>query len=68
MMNHEMFAGLGFLWLLLVSAIIVIPLWRICQRIGYAGPLGLLILIPFVNIALIYFIAFGPWKQSEDKS
>ncbi len=68
MMNHEMFAGLGLVWFLLVGAIFVIPLWRICQRIGYAGPLGLLILVPFVNIALIYFIAFGPWKPTESKN
>lgn len=64
-MNHEMFAGMGFLWMLLIAIIAVIPVWRICQRIGYAGPLGLLILVPFANIVLLYFIAFGPWKQSN---
>lgn len=66
-MNHEMFAGAGFLWLLFIGALVVIPVWRICQRIGYAGPISLLILIPFVNIALIYFIAFAPWKPMKDK-
>ncbi|WP_417666107.1 hypothetical protein [Pseudidiomarina sp.] len=64
-MNHEMYGGMGLLWLLVVGLIVVIPVWRICQRIGYAGPLALLILVPFANIVLLYFIAFGPWKQND---
>ncbi|MBV2131140.1 hypothetical protein KQY15_18730 [Rheinheimera sp. SM2107] len=65
MMNHEMFAGMGFLWMLIVGAIFIVPAWRICQRVGYPGPLGLLIVIPIANIILLYFIAFGPWKNVD---
>ncbi|WP_417436528.1 hypothetical protein [Idiomarina abyssalis] len=65
MMNHEMFAGMGFLWMLVVGLIFVIPAWRICQRAGFPGPLGLLIVIPIANIILLYFIAFGPWKNVD---
>jgi len=36
MMNHEMFAGMGFLWMLIVGAIFIVPAWRICQRIVVA--------------------------------
>ncbi|WP_404399504.1 hypothetical protein LG288_07345 [Idiomarina seosinensis] len=63
MMGHEMFAGMGFLWMLFIGLLLVIPTWRICQRIGYPGPLGLLILVPIANIVLLYFIAFSRWKR-----
>lgn len=62
MMNHGMFAGVGILWMLVIGVIFVVPAWRLCQRVGYPGPLGLLVLVPLANIALLYFIAFGPWK------
>lgn len=65
MMDHNIFTNMGFLWMLIMGIIFVIPAWRICQRIGYPGPLGLLILIPFANIVLLYFIAFGPWKLNS---
>ncbi|RUO52792.1 hypothetical protein CWI69_07040 [Pseudidiomarina halophila] len=68
MMGHEMFTGTGFLWMLLIGVILVAPTWRLCQRIGYPGPLGLLILVPFANIGLLYFIAFAPWKTKSKSS
>lgn len=61
-MGQEMFSGTGFFWMLLISVIIVIPAWRICRRIGYPGALGILILVPFANILLLYFIAFSRWR------
>lgn len=64
-MNHEMLAGAGLLWIVIVGAILIVPTWRICQRIGYPGPLSLLILVPFANIILLYFIAFAPWKNQQ---
>ncbi|MGX5914018.1 hypothetical protein ACR0ST_04735 [Aliidiomarina sp. Khilg15.8] len=69
MVDHDMGAGmgLGFLWMLVVGIIVVIPLWRICQRIGYPGPLGLLALVPIANLVLLYFIAFAKWKPEKPK-
>lgn len=64
-MYQEMFTGMGFLWMLVVGLIAVIPAWRICQRTGYPGPLGLLILVPLANIILLYFIAFSRWKIDQ---
>lgn len=66
-MHQEMFGGLGFLWMLVVGLIAVIPAWRICQRTGYPGVLGLLILVPIANIILLYFIAFSRWKVDPDR-
>ncbi|RUO62072.1 hypothetical protein [Pseudidiomarina insulisalsae] len=66
-MGQETFAGLGFFWMLIVGAIVVIPVWRICQRIGYPGPLSLLMLIPLANLALLYFIAFARWNPERGR-
>jgi hypothetical protein len=44
MMENHMFGGaMGaghWLWMLFVAVIVVIPVWRICQRAGYPGILG----------------------------
>lgn len=67
MMEHEIGSGMGFgiLWMLIVGIIVVVPMWRICQRIGYPGPLGLLALVPIANLVLLYFIAFAKWKPQS---
>lgn len=57
----EGMTGGGILWMLLMGAILVVPFWRICKKAGYPGPLGLLVLIPLVNLALLYFLAFANW-------
>ncbi len=64
MFGNTMWAG-HCLWMLLIAIVVVIPVWRICQRAGYPGWLGFLILIPMVNLALLYFIAFADWPANK---
>ncbi|WP_349750321.1 hypothetical protein [Salicola sp. Rm-C-2C1-2] len=54
------------IWMLVVGIILVIPFWKLATRVGYPGPLALLILIPLVNLAFIYFLAFSKWPESEE--
>jgi CDP-diglyceride synthetase len=35
--------------------------WRILSRAGYAGPLALLMLVPFGGLILTCWMAFGNW-------
>ena len=60
MMGNEMAGNTmwaeHWLWMLVIAIVAVIPAWRICQRTGYPGFLGFLILIPLVNLVLLYFI------------
>jgi hypothetical protein len=51
--------------MLVLAIVAVIPLWRICQRTGYPGWLGVLILIPVINLALLYFLAFSEWPADK---
>jgi hypothetical protein len=39
----------------------VVPFWRLFQRLGYSPFLSLLMLVPFVNLGLLYYIAFLDW-------
>ena len=57
---NGMESGNGF-WMLVGLVIVIVPVWRICTRIGYSGWLSLLVAIPLVNLGLLYFIAFSSW-------
>jgi hypothetical protein len=64
MMANNMWTG-HWLWMLIFAIVVVIPVWRICQRTGYPGWLGILILIPIANLVLLYFIAFSNWTADR---
>ena len=52
----------------LVSAAVVIwPATVICRRLGYSPYLGFLIIIPFANLVLLWFVAFSPWAIDQAK-
>ena len=63
MSGSTMWAG-HWLWMLVI-AIVVVPVWRICRRTGCPGWLGLLMLVPMVNLVLLYFIAFADWPADK---
>jgi hypothetical protein len=65
MMMDGGMAGGHFLWMLIMAAIVVIPFWRICSKAGFPGWLSLLMLIPLVNIAFLYFLAFAQWPANR---
>jgi len=64
MMANNMWAG-HWLWMLIFAIVVVIPVWRICQRTGYPGWLSILMLIPIANLLLLYFLAFSSWTPDK---
>ena len=62
--GNTMWAG-HWLWMLVIAIAVVIPAWRICRRTGYPGWLGLLAVVPFANLVLLYFIAFADWPADK---
>lgn len=62
-MMHDGMSGFGPFWMLLISAIVVLPFWRICTKAGYSGWLSLLVLIPMVNVVFVYFLGFSEWPS-----
>jgi len=48
--------------------IIVVPCWRIVGKAGYSGALSLLVLVPLVNIILLWVFAFSKWPIERSGS
>jgi hypothetical protein len=46
---------------------IVWPAWRICSRAGFPGAMGLLIMIPPLNLVLLYVLAFAEWPALRNQ-
>jgi len=56
--------NLGPFWLI-GAAIVIIPFWRICQRVGYSPWLSLLMALPLVNLIFLYVLAFSNWPSRK---
>jgi hypothetical protein len=44
------------------SIIVLIPFWFIFKKAGFSPFLALLMLLPFVSIFVLYFLAFARWN------
>ncbi|MBS0380760.1 MAG: hypothetical protein JSS29_19950 [Proteobacteria bacterium] len=62
-----MFHGYGLFGIIYI-VVAVIPFWRICKRVGLSEWLGLLIIVPIVNIIFIYWLAFTDWPIQKSPS
>ena len=50
-----------------ISAVIVIPFWRIFGKAGLGKELSLLMFIPFINVIALYYLAFAGWPSLGDQ-
>ena len=65
-MDDSMAMGFGQLIMMLVwIVIVVVPFWKITTKAGYSGWLSLLMIVPLVNLAFLYFLAFAKWPSLE---
>ena len=46
---------------------IIAPYWKICSKAGFSRWLSLLIIIPVINMIVIYVIAFSKWPALNKK-
>ncbi|MCR9128388.1 MAG: hypothetical protein NXI12_02595 [Alphaproteobacteria bacterium] len=49
------------LLLVLYAIVVVFPCWRIIARTGLPGALGILAIVPLVNLILLWVLAFIDW-------
>ena len=52
---------LTIVFIIVVAALVVWPYSRIFRKAGFSPWLGLLMLVPIVNIVMIFFLAFADW-------
>ena len=55
-------------WIILIGYVFVMayPTGRILQRLGFNKWLGLLSVVPFVNILGLWALSFMPWPDTRD--
>jgi len=51
---------------LIATAIKVLVFCKIFSKAGYSWALGLLLLIPVVNIIMVFFLAFADWPVCKE--
>jgi len=47
--------------LLIVALVVILPFWKIFSKAVFSGSLPLLMLIPLVNLLMIFFLVFTEW-------
>lgn len=52
-------AHIHVLPLLILSIVAVVPFWPLFRKAGFPGPLSLLMLVPGINLILLYVVAFS---------
>jgi glucan phosphoethanolaminetransferase (alkaline phosphatase superfamily) len=52
--------------ILLVGILPAIAFWKIFAKAGYPGALGLLALLPLVNLIMFFFLAFSDWPVLKE--
>ena len=61
--------GLGFQELLLLAIIglvVVLPFWKIFSKAGFSGWLSLVMVIPLLNLVMLFYLAFARWPVHRD--
>ena len=64
-MSNDLFQPIHLLIIVFVLpflAVVVAPYWVIFKKAGFPGALSLLVLVPIVNLVVLYVIAFSRWK------
>jgi hypothetical protein len=51
-------------FLLPICAVILVPYWVIFNKAGFQPILSILMLVPFVNIVVLYVVAFSQWRAA----
>ena len=46
-----------------ITVIVVPPFWVIFKKAGFQPILSVLMMVPLVNLAMLYFVAFSHWKN-----
>ena len=57
------------LLIVLVTAVfLVYPACRICAKAGFPWQAGLLAALPFINLALLFWLALAPWPAARGQT
>lgn len=63
MMSGMSMGPSGPLMMLALAALVVVPFWFIFGKAGYTPWLSLLMIVPVVNVVMLYVLAFAEWPR-----
>jgi heme/copper-type cytochrome/quinol oxidase subunit 4 len=67
MNNMPMYMGpFGLIMWLIIVILTILPFWFIFSKAGYSKWLSLLMVVPIVNIVMLYFLAFSTWPSQPE--
>jgi len=66
--NLEQTSLLGFVPLILLLILVVVPCWKIWTRTGNSGAWSLLMVLPIINIVSLWVLAYKRWPALENNS
>lgn len=55
------FAVVALLFWVVGIVIVIIPFWKIYAKAGFSKWLSLLMIVPLVNLIVLYVVAFSTW-------
>jgi hypothetical protein len=49
-------------------AVHIFPVWRIARRMGFPGPLGIVALLPGINVLFAWYLALRGWPSERPRA
>ena len=51
----------SLIFYLLISILVIVPFWKIFERVGHSPSFSILMVVPLVNLFFLYYLAFSEW-------
>ncbi len=59
--------GTELLFMAILATVVILPFWMIFSKAGFPGALALLMLVPVINMVMIFYLAFADWPALRQK-
>ncbi len=56
-----------FVALIFVGLIVILPYWKIFSKAGFPGWYSFLLLVPILNLIMIFYLAFAEWPIHKEE-
>jgi len=61
--------GIGaqeLLLLIIIGIFFIVPYWKIFAKAGFSGWMSLTLIVPFLNIIMLFYLAFAEWPVHKE--
>ena len=55
----------GLIFLFAIIPLLILPYWKIFAKAGFSGWLSLLMIVPLLNLVVLYYVAFSEWNVRQ---